>query len=191
MQKRFPVVILSIFLSNLLAAEATANLVPADPFLAKQAGWEFALGLNLGYSDSRSQLNTDDDNALNDDLNNSGQAISKTLSFPLASARYTFAGLQTQIFVTDSREQISTAPFQYELGITHLFNNRSQLTVAYFPQLPFFNETWQDPYLTGSPRRITDENAQEIDAVVRSANAADIEPVEGLLDHLYQAVSHG
>jgi len=154
MRKPFPTVILTVLLSNLLAAEATANSAP------KQAGWEFVLGINLGYSDSRSQLNTDDDNALNDDLNNSGQAISNSLVFPLASARYTFSELQTQIFIGNSREQISTAQLQYELGITHLFNNRSQLTVAYFPQLPFFNETWQDPYLTGSPRRTTEENAQ-------------------------------
>lgn len=160
MKKQFPAVILSILLSNLLAAEATANSAPAAPALAKEAGWEFTLGLNLGYSDSRSQLNTDGDNKLNNDLNNSGQAISNTLVFPLATTRYTFSKLQTQIFVTDSREQISTAQFQYELGITHLFNNRSQLTVAYFPQLPFFNETWQDPYLIGSPRRTTEENAQ-------------------------------
>jgi len=160
MRKPFPTVILTVLLSNLLAAEATANSAPTDPILAKEAGWEFALGLNIGYSDSRSQLNTDDDNALNENLNNSGQAISNILIFPLASARYTFPELQTQIFVGNSREQISTAQFQYELGITHLFNNRSQLTVAYFPQLPFFNETWQDPYLTGSPRRTTDENAQ-------------------------------
>ncbi|HEY7864480.1 MAG TPA: DUF2860 family protein, partial [Psychromonas sp.] len=160
MRKLFPAVILTILLTNLLVMKAAANSAPVARTLAEEAGWAFALGLNLGYSASRSQLNTDDDNALNNDLNNNGKAISNTLVFPLATTRYTFSELKTQIFVTDSREHISLAEFQYELGITHLFNNRSKLTVAYFPQLSFFNETWQDPYLIGSPRRTTDENAQ-------------------------------
>jgi hypothetical protein len=160
MRKLFPAVILTVLLSNFLATEVAANSAPAAQSLAEEAGWEFSLGLNLGYSASRSQLNTNDDNAINEDLNNNGQSISEQFVFPLARAQYSFAELKTQIFAGNSREQISTAAFQYELGITHLFNNRSQLTAAYFPQLPFFNETWQDPYLTGSARTKTDENAQ-------------------------------
>lgn len=160
MSKLFPTVLLTVFLNNFLATEAAANSAPAPRSLAEEAGWEFTLGINLAYSGSRSQLNTDDDNKLSEDLNNQGKTLDKTFVFPLARAQYTFTGLQTQIFVGNSREQISTAEFQYELGITHLFNNRSKLTVAYFPQLPFFNDTWQDPYLTGSARTATDENAQ-------------------------------
>lgn len=160
MHKLFPTVILTVLLSNLLATQATANSAPPAQALAGEAGWEFTLGMNLAYRTGRSQLNTDDNNALNDDLNNNGQAISKTLIFPLASAKYTFSELQTQIFINNSSEQISTSELQYELGIRHLFNNRSELTVAYFPQLPFFNDAWEDPYLTGSARITTDEDAQ-------------------------------
>ncbi|MFT6927730.1 MAG: hypothetical protein ACJAZP_003369 [Psychromonas sp.] len=160
MRKLFPTVILSVLLSNLLVTEAAANSAPATRSLAEKAGWEFTLGMNMGYSAGRSQLNTDDDNALNEDLNNQGKSLDKTLVFPLASAQYTFDELQTQIFAGNSREQISVAEFQYELGIKHVFNNRSQLTVAYFPQLPFFNEAWQDPYLIGSARTTTEQNTQ-------------------------------
>lgn len=160
MRKLFPTVILSILLSNFMATKAAANSTAVARPLADEAGWELTLGINLGYSAKRSQLNTDDDNALNEDLNNNGRSLDKTFVFPLASAQYTFAELKTQIFVGNSREQISTSEFQYELGIRHLFNNHSKLTVAYFPQLPFFNDTWQDPYLTGSARTATDNNAQ-------------------------------
>jgi hypothetical protein len=160
MRKLFPTVILTVLLSNVLATEAAANPTPTARPITEEAGWEFTLGINLGYSADRSQLNTNDDNALNENLNNNGQAISKPFIFPLARAQYTFAEFKTQIFAADSREQISTAAFQYELGITHLFNNSSELTVAYFPALLSFNNTWQDPYLTGSARITTDQNAQ-------------------------------
>ncbi|PKH02382.1 hypothetical protein CXF72_11935 [Psychromonas sp. MB-3u-54] len=160
MQKRFPAIILTILLSNFLVTEVAANSAPAPQHLAEEAGWEFTLGIHLGYSSSRSQLDTAHDNKLNEDLNNSGHSLDKTFIFPLARAQYTFAEFKTQIFAADSREQISTAAFQYELGITHLFNNSSELTVAYFPPLLSFNDTWQDPYLTGSARITTDENTQ-------------------------------
>ncbi|ABM05240.1 conserved hypothetical protein [Psychromonas ingrahamii 37] len=160
MRKLLPVVISSILLSNFLAAEVAANSAPAVQPLAEKAGWEFTLGINLGYSAGRSQLNTNNDNAVNENLNNNGQAISKPFIFPTARAQYTFTELKTQIFAGDSREKISTAKFQYELGITHLFNNSSEMTVAYFPQMLSFNDAWQDPYLTGSTRTTTDENAQ-------------------------------
>ncbi|WP_372880390.1 DUF2860 domain-containing protein [Psychromonas sp.] len=160
MNKLFLCLILSLLLHTFSAAQASAETNRSNRPLAAQAGWELSLGLNLAYSDGQSQLNTDDANAITDDLHNNGQAINNTLLFPSARLLYTFKGLQTQVFIADSREQVSTAELQYELGFTHLLDNRSKLTVAYFPQLPLFNDTWEDPYLTGIARTKTDENTQ-------------------------------
>jgi len=160
MNKLLSITILSVLLNSLLATEALADYKKAARPLAKEAGWELSLGINFAYSDSQSQSNTDDENAITEDLNNNGQTINNTFIFPLARVQYTFDALQTQLFLGNSREQISTAQFQYELGFTHQFNNQSKLTVAYFPQLPFLNETWEDPYLTGKTRSKTKDNAQ-------------------------------
>jgi hypothetical protein len=35
-----------------------------------------------------------------------------------------------------------------------------QVTAAYFPELPFFGDTWKDPYLVATPREETEERAQ-------------------------------
>lgn len=160
MRKRLTTVILSVLLNSLMATNASAESHSSARPLAAKTGWELSLGVNVAYSDSQSQLNTDNANAITEDLHNNGQSISNSFIFPDAYVQYTFPELQTQIFLGNSREQISTAEVQYELGFTHLFDNRSKLTVAYFPQLPFFNEVWEDPYLTGIARTKTEENAQ-------------------------------
>ena len=125
--------------------------------LSKEAGWEFTLSLNVGYSGGESQFDTDSDNETTNDLNNSGQSQSSILVYPLGRVQYTLDSLKTQFFLGNSREQVSTAQFQYELGIVHQFNNDSKLTVAVFPKLSMLNETWEDPFLVGSDRQTTDE----------------------------------
>jgi hypothetical protein len=41
---------------------------------------------------------------------------------------YTLPGLSTQFFLGNSRDQVSRAQFQYELGLTHRFADDSRLT---------------------------------------------------------------
>ena len=79
------------------------------------------------------------------------------MAYPLGRVQYTLDSLKTQFFLGNSREQVSTAQFQYELGVVHQFNNDSKLTFAVFPKLSILNETWKDPFLVGSDRQTTDE----------------------------------
>jgi hypothetical protein len=123
---------LSVFVSGFCVAEPLSNT----------AGWEFTLNLNAGYTHSQSQLNTDDDNKITNDLSNSGQSTSSAIVFPLGRVQYTLADLNTQFFLGNSRDQVSTAQFQYEIGATHQFTDNSKLTLAIFPKLSLFNETW-------------------------------------------------
>jgi len=138
-----------------------STLISITTFAAPQApkaGWEFTLSLNAGYSSSKSQFNTDSDNQITGNLNNSGQSTSSALVYPLGRIQYTLDSLKTQFFLGNSRDQVATAQFQYELGVTHQFNDDSKLTFAVFPKLALFSETWTDPFLVGNKRTKTDEN---------------------------------
>lgn len=126
--------------------------------LSKEAGWEFTLSLNVGYSNGESQFSTDDDNAITEDLNNGGQSRTSGMVFPLGRVQYTLDSLKTQFYLGNSFEQVTTAQFQYELGVVHQFSDNSKLTFAVFPKLSLLNDTWADPFLTGSERQVTEEN---------------------------------
>lgn len=130
--------------------------VVAQP-LTKEAGWGFTLSVNAGYSGGKSQFDTDHDNEITNDLNNSGQSNSSVLVYPLGRVQYTLENLNTQFYLGNSREQVSTAKFQYELGMIHQFEDQSKLTVAVFPKLSLFNETWEDPFVTNAKRQTTDQ----------------------------------
>lgn len=148
MLKKLSSAVLGIFVSGYCIAEP----------LAKNAGWDFTLNLNAGYTNSQSQLNTDDDNKITNDLNNSGKSTSSAIFFPLGRIQYTLQDLNTQFFLGNSRDQVSTAQFQYEIGVVHQLPNQSKLTVAVFPKLSLFNEVWKDPFLVGSDRETTDQH---------------------------------
>jgi len=130
--------------------------VVAQP-LTKEAGWEFTLSVHAGYSVGESQFDTDHDNQITNDLNNSGQSNSSVLVYPLGRIQYTLDSLKTQFYLGNSREQVSTAKFQYEFGVIHQFGEQSKLTVAVFPKISLFNETWKDPFATNTKRQITDQ----------------------------------
>jgi hypothetical protein len=146
----------SFCLFSLLLASITSQARP----LAKQPGWAATISLNAGYVSSQSQFSSDDSNQITDNLNNSGEKNSSLLIYPLLRIQYTTQDLQSQFFLGSSRENLGRAQFQHELGYTQQLSRRSQLTLAYFPELPWFNETWEDPFLTGGARNKTDENYQ-------------------------------
>ncbi|WP_250658307.1 DUF2860 family protein [Alkalimarinus coralli] len=137
----------------------THNTLSARP-LATQPGWGADIAIAAGYSKSQSQFNVDSENRVTDDLNNSGQEIEQATVIPLARLDYTLDSLKTQFFLGNSRENVAKGEVQIELGVTHQFEDHSQLTVAYFPELPIIGDTWKDPYVTGQQREETEEVAQ-------------------------------
>ena len=144
-------------ISVIFLGATLSSIVFARP-LSKESGWEFTANVNVAYSSGESQFNTDDENAVTEDLYNSGQPQSNALGYPLLRLQYTLESLNTQFYLGNSREQLATAQFQYEFGIVHKFNDKSKLTFAFFPEYSFLNETWADPFLEGSARKITEEN---------------------------------
>ena len=145
-------------LPMLLLLASTSDARP----LADRAGWRAEVSLVAGFTSRRSQFDTDDANRVTPDLANSGQRSEDGLVYPLARIDYTLPSLATQFFLGNSRDQVSRAQFQYELGVTHRFDDDSRMTLAWFPELPFLDETWEDPFLVGSPRVETDERFQGV-----------------------------
>jgi hypothetical protein len=128
--------------------------------LAEEDGFELALSINTSFSSSQSQFNTSEKNEITKDLDNNGVNNDAFMVFPLARLQYTFNDKQTQFFLGNSEEQITDAQFQMELGVNYQLNDGSVLTLAYFPKLPFLNETWEDPYLVNKKRETTDQTSQ-------------------------------
>lgn len=137
----------------------------------KKAGWGIKLYLNVGYSSGRSQFDTDSDNAVTSDLENSGETIKDTDIFPLARLDYTLSNLKTQFFIGQARENIVRGLFQFEVGVAHMLGEKELLEVAYSPDVLSFNKTWEDPYVTGIARDKTDFSAQGFR--IRWRNALD------------------
>ncbi|TEW53986.1 DUF2860 domain-containing protein [Psychromonas sp. RZ22] len=125
--------------------------------LSEEAGWQFTLNLNVGLTGGQSQLKTNSENEVTNDLDNSGQYRTSVMGYPLGRIQYTLDSLETQFYLGNSRDQVATAQLQYELGVIQQLNDGSQLTFAVFPRLSLLNETWADPFLVGSKREETKE----------------------------------
>ena len=129
--------------------------------LAKSAGFSGTLGINAGVSETQGQFNIDD-NEQTQDLNNAGESVLTGVLFPFFRVAYTTEDLQTQYFLGQSPENILNSAIQYELGVTHKFDQRQSMTFAYIPNVPFLKETWSDPFLTNAPREKTDIDSSAV-----------------------------
>lgn len=118
-------------------------------------GFSGGISANVAATESQSQSNTHDDNAVTTDLNNSGKEISQVAPFVLGRLQYSFG--DTVVFIGNSEDQIAEAQFQGELGVVHRLSTGITLTAALFGNVPSVDEVWQDPYLTNSERKATEQ----------------------------------
>ncbi|PKG40518.1 DUF2860 domain-containing protein [Psychromonas sp. Urea-02u-13] len=147
-------------LLNTILLMASAALVPSTQArpLDKEPGFGLTLAFYAGSRNVESQFTTHEDNEVTNNLTNSGESLQTPIIFPLGRIQYTFDSLQTQVYLGNSQDQVATARFQYELGFIHQFKNQTKITVAYFPELSMFNDTWEDPFLTDQARETTKES---------------------------------
>ncbi len=138
--------------ASVISVSSFNALAQRDPFTP---GFSGTISLNAGYSQTQSQHNTHDDNAITHDLNNKGQQVSQVSPILLGRLQYSFGN--TVIFLGNSEDQITEANFQAELGITQKLSRNSALTGALFGSVPGQDEVWRDPYLTGRARTVTDQ----------------------------------
>ncbi|OEF07753.1 DUF2860 family protein [Vibrio genomosp. F10] len=136
---------------------SNASFAEADPFTP---GFSGGISLNVGVGESQSQSSTHDDNAITDDLHNSGKTVESASPFILGRLQYSFGN--TLIFLGNSEDQIAEAQFQAEVGVAHRLNKQLTLTAALFGNLPGLDEVWQDPYLTNQKRETTEQSVAGI-----------------------------
>lgn len=143
---------LSVFALSLIAS-ASSMARPGMNDLSP--GFSGAIGISLGVADGTSQFNTSDDNATTHDLNNKGQSYTSAAPMLLGRLQYSFG--DTAIFVGNSQDQIAEAQFQAEVGVIRRLYDNNTVTLAFFGNVPSADETWEDPYLTGSDRETSEQ----------------------------------
>ncbi|MEZ8374975.1 DUF2860 domain-containing protein [Vibrio cyclitrophicus] len=124
--------------------------------LSDSAGLSGEVSLSTGYISSRSNFNTNDNATINDN-NQKAKSDSTLLLLPLGSIAFTFGkGQDKQIYVGTSREDIAIGSLALELGFKYQLVNTTVIGVSYLPTT-ISSETWADPFLLDSPRRVTEE----------------------------------
>lgn len=130
--------------------------LPAQATLGKANGLSGEIGLNVGYSVSKSSFNTDGNSTISSNQRKPSRKT-KNLVFPLGSLAYTFgARSDKQVFLGASREDIAVGDLALEVGFKQAFPGGSVASFSYLPTL-LPKRTWQDPFLENQARQKTDE----------------------------------
>lgn len=148
------VALLGASVTTLLSLNVHAQTDPFTP------GFSGVLSLNGAYSQSQSQHNTHDDNAITANLNNKGKTINQASPMLLGRLQYSFG--DTVIFLGNSEDQVTEANFQAELGMSQKLGRNSAITGALFGSVPGQDEVWRDPYLTGVSRSASDQSVSGV-----------------------------
>lgn len=130
-----------------------------EKWLEERAGWGFDLNINAGMASSNSQFRANSENSTTQDLHSTGKRSYEFIPMPFVRLDYTLENLRTQFFLGNSRENIAKGQFQLEAGLTHQFKDKTQITVAAFPELNLFGDTWADPFKVEAAREKTHEQA--------------------------------
>ncbi len=135
-------------LSSLSTASAFASL-------GEQPGFSGEVSVVTGYSESDSNLNTDN-NEIISSLNGSGNSESSSYIAPLGNLAYTFGSQQSQqVFIGTTREDVAVGTLAIEMGYRQMLSNKTVISLSYLPTILSGN-AWQDPYLVGNKREKTD-----------------------------------
>jgi hypothetical protein len=144
------------YLSILVLLAIYAESTPAA--LAERNGISGEVSIATGYTSSKSNFNTDGDSIKSGELNSEGHSDNQVAFIPLGSLQYTFGtGLDKQVYVGTSREDISVGDFALEVGYSQEFIYGTVASVSYIPAIAS-GETWEDPYLIDTKRKTTDQS---------------------------------
>ena len=148
--------------TRLLVALATIH-APAVALAAQPSQWQpgFSgeLSLLTGYSQSKSQFNSEYEQA--EFLEQAARREGKPLVMPLFSLQYTLSGADGQFYLGSDRADIALGRFHTEIGYRHALQSNGVISASIIPGvLP--NTTWQDPYVTGQKRKETDASVQAL-----------------------------
>lgn len=135
-------------LSSLSTTSASANL-------SEHPGFSGEVSVVTGYSESDSNLNTNN-NELITTINGSDSSESSSFVAPLGNLAYTFGSQQSkQVFIGTTREDVAVGTLAIEMGYRQMLSNKTVISLSYLPTVLSGN-AWQDPYLVGNKREKTD-----------------------------------
>ncbi|WP_394210101.1 DUF2860 domain-containing protein [Enterovibrio calviensis] len=130
----------------------------ANAGLAERGGLSGEISLLGGVVSTDSNLSTSGDAITNAPLNSSGNRETNTIFGPLGKLAFTWGeGLNQQIFVGTTREDIAVGTVALEIGYKQELASGTKVTVAYLPTV-LSEEVWSNPYLTDAARSETDKS---------------------------------
>ncbi len=139
-----------------LIAFAILSSTPAMAKISSSGGISGELSLSAGFTASESNFNTDNSATITDNTQK-GESDSKFIPVLLGNVAYTFGqGLDKQIYMGTSREDIAIGTLALELGFKQQLANGTVIDASFLPTI-MSGETWDDPFKEGSARGVTDE----------------------------------
>ncbi|MBE1275841.1 DUF2860 domain-containing protein [Enterovibrio baiacu] len=130
----------------------------AQAQLAEQGGLSGEISVLGGVVSTDSNLSTSGENTKNGELNSNGDREADAIFGALGKLAFTFgSGLDKQIFVGTSREDIAIGTIALEAGYKQQFGSGTTITASYLPTL-VNEDIWADPYITRSPRTETEKS---------------------------------
>jgi hypothetical protein len=124
--------------------------------LSGSGGLSGELSISSAYISSSSNLHTDNDATLSN-INQKAKSESSFQAFPLGLVAVTFgAGLDKQVYLGTSRDDVAVGNLAMEFGFKKQLSNSTVIDISYLPTtVP--SETWADPFLLHSSRTVTEQ----------------------------------
>ncbi|OZG74139.1 hypothetical protein BTA51_03705 [Hahella sp. CCB-MM4] len=128
-----------------------------------EPGFKGTVSVIIGAGKSEpSHASVGDDNKEIDSVSAEHKKENTAMFGIVGDLTYTFDNRQTQLFLTSPEIPAVFGDSLVELGVRQRLKNETQLSFSYIPFISGVGkEVWEDPYLTGSDRKETD---QEINA---------------------------
>ncbi|GLO60600.1 hypothetical protein MACH09_11080 [Vibrio sp. MACH09] len=148
----------NVLLPCLVITGVFSNNVQASEFFNGHFSGE--VGVNAGIMSVESNLNVENDQILDaNSIDQKGDSDELNLLFPLGRVEYNFG--REQLFAGVSQDDIASGNFVMAFGYKNAIFKDTVLSLSYIPKLSA-SEVWQDPYLTGSKRKVTDSESEGV-----------------------------
>ncbi|CZF79339.1 hypothetical protein GCE9029_01404 [Grimontia celer] len=137
----------------------TIALLPlaANAGLADKGGLSGEISVIAGMTSTDSNLSTNGNATKNAPLNSTGEQEASSIVGALGSLSFTFGqGLDKQIFVGTSREDIAIGTIALELGYRQQLDSGTKVSLSYLPTV-LAEDVWKDPFNVGSARAETEK----------------------------------
>ncbi|CZF85255.1 MULTISPECIES: DUF2860 family protein [Grimontia] len=165
------------------------SLIPfaAHAGLADKGGLSGEISFIGGMTSTDSNLSTKGHAKKDAPLNSEGSQETDSIFGVLGGLSYTFGqGLDKQIFVGTSRDDIAVGTIAMELGYRQALDSGTRVSVSYLPTV-LATDVWKDPFAVGTPRSKTEKSGDayrlQLDRIGGSMLSLDIAYAQTDIEH--------